>query len=152
MIPHNPEDPQQLERKRFLGNDIVVIVFLDSDVTSPYKAETITSQFNHVSRSFSFPISEYLTSYKNQILLVVQPAKKLEQEVTHYKVEVARKKGVPSFEPTLPNNRYLLPKSNVLRHFLLTKLVNGERACFEAPQFAPKIKKSRREILASLLK
>ena len=30
LLPHNPRDPQQVERKRHIGNDICVIVYLDA--------------------------------------------------------------------------------------------------------------------------
>jgi Rap/ran-GAP len=36
MLPYYPDDPQKLERKRHLGNDVVVIIFTESDVGEPY--------------------------------------------------------------------------------------------------------------------
>ena len=49
-------DPQQLERKRHIGNDIVVVVFDDRDDNDnsddtramPFAAEHVNSHFNHV--------------------------------------------------------------------------------------------------------
>lgn len=43
-LPYTPENPQQLERKRHLGNDIVVLVFKEGN--TPYVPNTITSEFN----------------------------------------------------------------------------------------------------------
>jgi len=135
LLPFYCDDPQQLERKRHLGNDIVVIIFRDANCTSFYDVETIKSQFNHV-------------------LIVIQPEKKItnkEEVTTYYKIEIARKVGIPSFEPVLPNTRYILPKSNALRHYLFTKIINAERASFEAPSFCNKIKRTRKEMLQSFL-
>lgn len=47
MLPYSTQNMQQLERKRHIGNDVVVIVFQDSSVP-PFKPSTITSKFNHV--------------------------------------------------------------------------------------------------------
>lgn len=46
MLPFNPKDKQQLERKRHIGNDIVVVVFQEGD--SIYKPTTISSRQVHV--------------------------------------------------------------------------------------------------------
>jgi hypothetical protein len=37
-----------VERKRHLGNDVVIIVFRDSDVTEPFDPSAIKSQFNRI--------------------------------------------------------------------------------------------------------
>lgn len=44
MLPHFKADIQQVEKKRHLGNDIVVIIFNDS--TEPYSPHTIKTEFN----------------------------------------------------------------------------------------------------------
>ena len=46
LLPFNASDKQQLERKRHVGNDIVIIVFQDSD--KPFQMSTLTSKQNHV--------------------------------------------------------------------------------------------------------
>lgn len=46
MIPQVSGDPS---RKRYIGNDIVVIVFRDSDCTSVVDVGTFRSQFNRKS-------------------------------------------------------------------------------------------------------
>lgn len=45
-LPHVSGDDQQLEKKRHIGNDVVVIVFQDGD--TPIAPSTIKSYFNHV--------------------------------------------------------------------------------------------------------
>lgn len=47
MLPYNEKDTQHLERKRHIGNDIVVIVFQD-DYTVPFQVSSLTSHQNHV--------------------------------------------------------------------------------------------------------
>jgi RAP1 GTPase activating protein 1 len=62
MLPYNASDRQQLERKRHLGNDIVVIVFVDSNST--YDPATIKSHFNHVVFVVQPELSGGVTRYK----------------------------------------------------------------------------------------
>ena len=44
LIPYTPGDQQQVERKRHLGNDIVVILFKEGN--TPFDPLVIRSQFN----------------------------------------------------------------------------------------------------------
>jgi hypothetical protein len=46
LLPFYPNDKQQLERKRHLGNDIVVIVFQDAE--EPFSPAWLKSEFNHI--------------------------------------------------------------------------------------------------------
>lgn len=45
-LPYFPKDPQQLERKRHLGNDIVILIFNESD--EPLDPSLMKSEFNQV--------------------------------------------------------------------------------------------------------
>lgn len=57
MLPYSKDNPQQLERKRHIGNDIVNIVYTDdSDAIDTFNPNCIRSQFT---RKFSIllPIS-----------------------------------------------------------------------------------------------
>ncbi len=47
MLPHVSDEEQQLERKRHIGNDVIVLVFQDEGST-PLQPELIRSYFNHV--------------------------------------------------------------------------------------------------------
>jgi hypothetical protein len=40
--------PQKVERKRFLGNDVCMIVFREEGCQEPFRPESIRSHFNHV--------------------------------------------------------------------------------------------------------
>eukprot|EP00029_Vermamoeba_vermiformis_P005869 TRINITY_DN2152_c0_g1_i1.p1 TRINITY_DN2152_c0_g1~~TRINITY_DN2152_c0_g1_i1.p1 ORF type:complete len:549 (+),score=190.02 TRINITY_DN2152_c0_g1_i1:44-1690(+) len=123
MLPYNASDRQQLERKRHLGNDIVVIVFVDG--TSTYDPSTIKSHFNHV-------------------VFIVQP--ELSGGVTRYKIQVARKSSVPEFGPSLVYPP-IFERGLSFRNFLLTKLVNAERAAYEADELRTKLNRTREGFL-----
>lgn len=123
MLPFVEGDHQQLERKRHIGNDIVVIVF-QQDPSTPFKLDTITSKQNHV-------------------ICVVAP------NGDGYDIVVAPKDGVPPFTPDLPEPAHI-KKDATSRDFFLHKLVNGERASYKAPSFASKISRTRRVLLADV--
>jgi hypothetical protein len=46
LLPFSKEDPQQIQRKRHIGNDIVSVIFVDG--VAPFNPKTIKSQFLHV--------------------------------------------------------------------------------------------------------
>jgi len=122
MLPFSASDPQQLERKRHIGNDVVTIIFKEPDTI--YNPATITSHFNHV-------------------VIVVEPF--VFNEQTFYRVESASKSGVPYFGPRIIQPLY--KKDEYFRDFLLTKMINGERAAYHAPEFKPRITRTRSQIL-----
>ena len=45
-LPYTNDEPQQLPRKRHIGNDVVVVVFQDEG-SDPFTPEHISSHFNH---------------------------------------------------------------------------------------------------------
>lgn len=109
----------QLERKRHIGNDILVIIFQDSE--TPFQLDSIDSKQNHV-------------------IALVTP------HGDGYKMQVTRKRGVPYFTPDLPAPCYF-SKDTVSRDFFLHKMIMGERAAYKAPSFAPKIARTRAVLL-----
>ncbi len=46
LLPYKATDPQQLERKRHLGNDIVTIIFHDGN--TPFNPICVKSDYNQV--------------------------------------------------------------------------------------------------------
>src|SRR5690349_7666710 len=46
MLPFDSKDRQQIQRKRHIGNDVVVIVFIDGD--TPFSPNSISSKFNTI--------------------------------------------------------------------------------------------------------
>ncbi|GFU20600.1 rap1 GTPase-activating protein 1 [Nephila pilipes] len=127
LLPYTEGDSQQLQRKRHIGNDIVAIVFQDTN--TPFLPSMIASHFLH--------------SY-----IVVQAVDPLTPNVA-YKVSVTAREGVPTFGPALPNPT-VFRKNDELREFLLNKLINAEIACYKAEKFSKLEKRTRISLLQSL--
>ncbi len=53
MLPFQPDDNQRVERKRHIGNDVVVLIFKEGN--TPFDPLAIKSQFNRM-YSLSYPI------------------------------------------------------------------------------------------------
>jgi len=130
LIPFQPHDAQQVERKRHLGNDVVVVVFQESDVTEPFDPAKMKSQFNHV-------------------FCVVRPTGTPENR--SYKIAFTNKLGTQPYGPVLPAGG-VYPKGDSLREFLLAKLINGERAAMYAPDFKGKGVRTRVALLQDIIK
>ncbi|KAK7793015.1 hypothetical protein R5R35_003563 [Gryllus longicercus] len=127
LLPYTDNDPQQLQRKRHIGNDIVAIVFQDEN--TPFSPDMIASHFLHA-------------------FIVVQV---LEPNTpnTRYKVSVTARDDVPFFGPTLPTPA-IFKKGPEFKEFLLTKLINAENACYKAEKFAKLELRTRASLLQSL--
>jgi len=128
MLPFHVKDKQQLERKRHIGNDVCVVVFLESDADI-FSPETLVSHFNHV---FFVVTKDRETSEKFG--------------ETHYRINVAHKPGVPPASPPLPDPP-VFRKDADLKAFLHCKLINTERAAMYAPAFVKKMTRTRHALL-----
>uniref|UniRef100_A0A8D3E4S9 Signal-induced proliferation-associated 1 like 3 n=1 Tax=Scophthalmus maximus TaxID=52904 RepID=A0A8D3E4S9_SCOMX len=82
MLPYMPSNPQQLLRKRHIGNDIVTIIFQEPGAL-PFTPQNIRSHFQHVF----------------VIVRVHNPC----SDNTCYSVAVTRMKDVPPFGPSIPS-------------------------------------------------
>ncbi|KAL0993740.1 hypothetical protein UPYG_G00113020 [Umbra pygmaea] len=71
-------------------------------------------------------------------------------ENTTYKVSVTAREDVPLFGPPLPNPP-VFKKSPEFREYLLTKLINGEKACYKSDRFARLEERTRGALLDGLL-
>ncbi|KAI8068440.1 hypothetical protein BC940DRAFT_237945 [Gongronella butleri] len=99
LMPFQPQDSQQIHRKRYIGNDIVCIVFMDTDQRGLFDPTAIRSQFVHV-------------------FIVVHP--ETSQGRPAWRVEVVQQQTVASFGPTIPSPPvFVNPRE--LREFLLLK-------------------------------
>ena len=58
-LPYFPLDTQQVERKRHLGNDVVIIIFREAD-NEPFSPLWFHSQFNRTTSSLSLSLSLHL--------------------------------------------------------------------------------------------
>ncbi|GAM23464.1 hypothetical protein SAMD00019534_066390, partial [Acytostelium subglobosum LB1] len=126
MLPFNVKDKQQLERKRHIGNDIVVIVFQDGDTV--YRPTTISSRQVHV-------------------VLVVK-AVRLESDPgqRYYRLGIVSKETVPEFGPAMPANG-LFKKDQAFKDFFYAKLLNAEKASYIAPILENKLSRTRKALL-----
>eukprot|EP01127_Copromyxa_protea_P023514 TRINITY_DN882_c0_g1_i1.p1 TRINITY_DN882_c0_g1~~TRINITY_DN882_c0_g1_i1.p1 ORF type:complete len:1382 (-),score=285.85 TRINITY_DN882_c0_g1_i1:107-4252(-) len=132
MLPYTPDDPQQLQRKRHLGNDVVVVLFQEGDCPV-FDPRVIHSFFNHV-------------------FVVIKKDKKESRNrgETTYRIGVVSKVGVQNFLPTLPHDGYIM-KNEEGRNWLLTKLINAERASYQAPGFAKAIERTREQLMSQIM-
>lgn len=53
LLPYSKKDKQQIQRKRHIGNDVVLIVFHDG--TTPFQPQCITSKYSQVPDSTHLP-------------------------------------------------------------------------------------------------
>jgi hypothetical protein len=117
---------QQWERKRFIGNDIVVIVYYEG--TTPLDPNIFVSNFNHV-------------------FALVTPEE--QNGTTYYSLHMAYKVGVAESKPPLPEDP-TWERGPDFRDFLLTKLINAERCAMSAMQFRRPQEKVRAELFEAL--
>ena len=116
-------DVQCLERKRFTGNDVVCIIFLEGD-DAVFNPELVTSQFNHA-------------------WLVVRKVS-VAGAPTRYKLAVVAKDTFRNPKPFIPNPAFA-EKNEHLRKFILYKLINLERSALtHAPVFVSKKRRTRK--------
>lgn len=110
MLPYFPKDMQQVERKRHLGNDVVMIIFKENpdDIFQP---QIMASQFN---RNFQVEFKLNVSD----VFVVVQPEKNADNE-TVFRISFVNKFGVRPYGPSLSNPP--LFNSHNIRDFLLTK-------------------------------
>uniref|UniRef100_A0A671WC28 Si:ch1073-90m23.1 n=1 Tax=Sparus aurata TaxID=8175 RepID=A0A671WC28_SPAAU len=125
-LPFTDGDPQQLQRKRHIGNDIVALVYQEGQ--TPFLSDVIKSHFLHC-------------------FLVVRRTQRVEDSgEPSYQVSVTAREDVPPFGPVLPDP----PIFTEVRQFLLTKLINAEISCYKAQQFSRLELRTRSSLLESL--
>lgn len=133
----DPQDLQRVERKRHLGNDVVVLVFLESDHTEPFDPLILSSHVNHV----------YIVVQK---VAGVTP--------TQYQLAVVSKPGVSPAMPLLPEKPIFLNDSR-FRAFLLTKrnskfltaVINCQKKAINSAEFKGAQMHTRRNLLQPIL-
>ncbi|XP_040900157.1 rap1 GTPase-activating protein 2 isoform X2 [Toxotes jaculatrix] len=128
-LPFTEGDPQQLQRKRHIGNDIVALVYQEGQ--TPFLSDVIKSHFLHC-------------------FLVVRRIQKGEETGgVAYQVSVTAREDVPPFGPVIPDPPIFSDRS-LLREFLLTKLINAEISCYKAERFSKLELRTRSSLLESL--
>uniref|UniRef100_A0A671N977 Signal-induced proliferation-associated 1-like protein 3 n=1 Tax=Sinocyclocheilus anshuiensis TaxID=1608454 RepID=A0A671N977_9TELE len=129
MLPYMPSNPQQLLRKRHIGNDIVTIIFQEPGA-QPFTPQNIRSHFQHV----------FI------IVRVHSPC----SDNTCYSVAVTRMKDVPPFGPPLPSNGLTFRDPAAFRAFLLAKIINAENAAHKSEKFHAMATRTRQGYLRDL--
>ncbi|TKC48946.1 hypothetical protein EI555_013627, partial [Monodon monoceros] len=137
MLPHTPNNRQQLLRKRHIGNDIVTIVFQEPGAL-PFTPKSIRSHFQHV-----FVIVKVHNPCTENVCYRIFYH---EEDET---VGVSRSKDVPPFGPPIPKG-VTFPKSAVFRDFLLAKVINAENAAHKSEKFRAMATRTRQEYLKDL--
>ncbi|GAN02316.1 DNA helicase [Mucor ambiguus] len=99
LMPLRQHDVQQVHRKRYIGNDIVCIVFMEGDATQRFTPESIRSQFLHV----------FIVVYYERI-----------NQQDAWRVQVLYNKNVKPFSPPVPSPP-IFNDEDELREFLLLK-------------------------------
>ncbi|KAI5699511.1 hypothetical protein M8J75_003975 [Diaphorina citri] len=130
QLPYEKHDPQKLQRKRHIGNDIVCVVFLEADNTS-FSPACIKSHFLHT-------------------FILVRTSPKIQRKPTRYEVSVVTRDEVGAYKPYLWEQS-VFDKGPMFREWLLTKIVNGERASYSAPKFARMQERTRSQMLEDIV-
>ena len=128
-LPHSNEDQQQIAKKRCIGNDLTTIIYLEEGAI--FKPPCVSGDFLH-------------------IFAAVQPATTKEGK-PGFKVAFSSREGVPSFGPVLPKPAIFASEGGYFRDFILTKLLNGERASLHSTFLVSKMIKTRQMFLESLI-
>ena len=102
-------------RKRYIGNDYCVLIFMETD--EPFRPEIIKTKLTHV-----------------YIIIRKDLAASLATGQLVYKVACVLREGMPTFGPRLIRNP-IYEGDFAFVDFLLTKLLNGERGARFAPDF-----------------
>eukprot|EP00005_Dracoamoeba_jomungandri_P010493 CAMPEP_0174263584 /NCGR_PEP_ID=MMETSP0439-20130205/19287_1 /TAXON_ID=0 /ORGANISM="Stereomyxa ramosa, Strain Chinc5" /LENGTH=936 /DNA_ID=CAMNT_0015349005 /DNA_START=58 /DNA_END=2868 /DNA_ORIENTATION=+ len=123
LLPFKTSDTQQIERKRHIGNDVVVIIFQDE--ADEFDPSIMKTHFNHI-----FIV---VTMYSTEQI----------------KLEVISRDCVKYFTPRL-NHFFAL--DDKFREFLLVKMINGEHSALKSDNFAEKLQKTHSIILDNLYK
>lgn len=166
-LPFSTVNPQQVERKRHIGNDVVVIIYQDGPTAQPFKATSIASKFNHVYiivQAVDHNSDAPPTSARARRVAARKSKRGVEVEAEaiapssprsrgngklQYRVAVVSKHGVKMHGPVLPEPDHIFNLDDTFRQFLLTKIINSERAAYYAPGFAQT--RTRRLWLKSML-
>ena len=127
LLPNQPNDLQKLERKRHVGNDVVVIVFLEPDRDEPFDPRILTSHFNN-------------------IFVIVQPKKK--DDVDGYVVNIATKSDDMPFPPFMKSS--WMRKDVHFSEWMLRKLINSERMTMYNFTFSRNTANTRKQQLLHL--
>ena len=175
ILPLKEKDTQRVDRKRHIGNDVVVIVFKDSsdkdDAFDPniFKSHFICNSLNspHFSTFvyFCFIIIIFVFVCTDSVF-VITPILKEDGTTGHYQISIANKSCVPPYPPFMPKD-FIFPKDQAFKDFLLTKrkknyknklfsqqsffiVINAERTDVNSGEFKTTMNSARNHLLVSI--
>ncbi|EFA74838.1 RapGAP/RanGAP domain-containing protein [Heterostelium album PN500] len=160
MLPFYPNDPKQIERKKHLGNDRIMIVF--NDGPQSYQPNTMKSKqtqtvilvqpIRNDSSSASISIAKPASPNNNNSLLMEEKngldniedvnRQQSSGSTNQYIVSIASKEEVPDFDPPLPNPP-IFNRDARFKQFLYDKLINGSSSLRQAPVFQTKTQREK---------
>ncbi|ETW09486.1 hypothetical protein, variant [Aphanomyces invadans] len=126
MMPTRDADPQQIDKKRHVGNDYVHVVW--SDNLRAYNQATITSNFNFV-QVVLFPLKH--NTYDGLVL-----------------VEVLTKPNVPLFGPLMTG---MVVTQSELPDLVRQTVMNANRACRQQTQWYMAPYTTRRKLIEEVI-
>ncbi|KAI8145180.1 hypothetical protein BJV82DRAFT_605181 [Fennellomyces sp. T-0311] len=127
LMPCRENDKQQVHRKRYIGNDIVCIVFVEGDEPR-FDPDAIRSQFLH-------------------IYIVIHP--EVIDGKDAWRIQVINKSNVSEYSPLLPSPSIIYDETE-LRGFLMLKMINAENAALKCDSFTIPNRKARAGVLKAL--
>eukprot|EP01130_Rhizamoeba_saxonica_P016945 TRINITY_DN7957_c0_g1_i1.p1 TRINITY_DN7957_c0_g1~~TRINITY_DN7957_c0_g1_i1.p1 ORF type:complete len:145 (-),score=19.01 TRINITY_DN7957_c0_g1_i1:26-460(-) len=128
MLRHSEADNQQIGKKRHIGNNVVVIVFHESNM--PFDPKVISSHFNHV-------------------FFVIKKIKSDPESKTMYRLWTTSKSGVGEHLPLLRKSR-IFEKDEEFKRYLQCKMINAERASYSSKGFATAMMITRKGLLGQI--
>lgn len=128
LLPYREQDEQKLDRKRHIGNDLVVIIFWEGP--GSFDPSQLVTQMCHV-------------------FIVIERVPSTSAGVPRYRVGVVCRSGVQPFRPYLTSEP-VFDATDAFRSWLFMKIINGERSTFQAKTFVTKTSTARKTLLAKL--
>jgi len=115
LLPSTADDPQCISKKLHIGNDVIVIIWLDS-MNAKFKPESLVSKFNHV-------------------YIIIQPAETADKTRVFLRVTVCTKYGVETAQPKIPPGT-IFERNSMFRQLLLAKIINSEKLAYQSEGFS----------------
>ncbi|EKE41089.1 hypothetical protein ENUP19_0056G0016 [Entamoeba nuttalli] len=131
-LPWSDNNPQQLDKKKHIGNDIVVLIFKEYRG----KPELID-------------ISSFKTQFNHAFIVVGYDLNQPENEIPKYSVNVMCKHDISPIPPFITTDQYT--HSQLFSNFLISKLINAEVASRESSQFRTKNVMIRGKLLNEMM-
>jgi hypothetical protein len=130
LLPYDPQDPQQLTKRKYLESNTAMIVFKDGPPALNPR--------------------ELITDVTCVVIVVelIETAT-LTSPVAKYRIAVVVKDGVAPFGPDMPRSGEF-KHGEQMRDFILAKLINGVQASMELPRFREPFQQARAALLREL--